>query len=217
MRGSPADRQGVNTMVDQLDLRVRGTRWRAGRKRGQIGRPACEGVAGTGKIATRKSNAQLTGQVPTREVTLRSLAICQEDHRRSEGKLSSVKHVNTMVDQLNARFRSETRGARGRTEVSCGQAQVAGVDGSGRPTETKLYGRQTGKFAHCRGDDGGGVGDCPRKHRRREGKILEIKNTINVMASAEWLGVGSYAVAREVHEANWWAGAGAGGRGTWRI
>ena len=159
------------------------------------GQAEVKGVAGTWKDLTDNVN-QLAGNLT---VQVRNIAEghdrgrqrrpVEEDHRRRQGEILELKNtINTMVDQLNAFASEVTRVARevGTEGKLGGQAEVRGVAGTWKDLTDNVNfdGRQPDRpgAQHRRGDHRGRQGrPVEEDHRRRQGEILELKNTINTM------------------------------------
>jgi HAMP domain-containing protein len=191
-------KETVNTMVDQLNA-FAGEVTRVAREVGTEGRLGGQaqvlGVAGTWKDLTDSVNSMagnLTGQV--RNIAEVATAIANGDLSRKitvdvRGEILQLKEtLNTMVDQLN-RFAGEvTRVARevGTDGRLGGQANVPGVAGTwkGPDRQRELHGVEPHRTGaeHRRGHDRGRERrPLAQDHGRREGEILELKNTINTM------------------------------------
>src|SRR5205814_2325505 len=188
----------INTMVDQLNsfasevtrvAREVGTEGKLG------GQAQVPGVAGTWKDLTDNVNLMadnLTGQV--RNIADVTTAVERGDLSKRitvdvKGEILELKDtINTMVDQLNAFASEVTRVARevGTEGKLGGQAQVPGVAGTWADLTDNvnlMAANLTGQVRNiAEVTTAVAIGDLSKKTAEgREGKMHELKNTINVM------------------------------------
>ena len=191
-------KEAINTMVDQLRsfasevtrvAREVGTEGKLG------GQAIVPGVAGTWKDLTDNVNvmaANLTSQV--RNIAEVATAIARGDLSRKitvdvKGEILELKNtINTMVDQLNSFASEVTRVARevGTEGKLGGQAIVPGVAGTWKnltDNVNSMAGNLTAQVRNIAEVDDRRRGRRPvaEDHGRREGRDLQLKNTINTM------------------------------------
>jgi HAMP domain-containing protein len=188
----------INTMVDQLRsfasevtrvAREVGTEGRLG------GQADVQGVAGTWKDLTDSVNfmaSNLTGQVRNIADVTKAVAkrrSVEEDHRRRQGRdpRAQEHHQHDGRPAVVVRVGSHTRrargGHRGKPWRSGGCARrCRHVEGPDRLRQFDGEQPDGPGAQHRRRDEGGGRRrPVEEDHRRREGRDLELKNTINTM------------------------------------
>ena len=187
----------INTMVDQLNAfaaevtrvaREVGTEGKLG------GQAQVSGVAGTWKDLTDSVNAMAGNlTVQLRDVSKVATSIAKGDLSQKitvdvRGEILQIKDtINTMVDQLNAFAGEVTRVARevDRKAVSevrptCSASPARGKTSPTASTRWLTTSRRRSATSRT-WPPPSRAATLPQDHGRRQGEILELKNTVNTM------------------------------------